>query len=243
MRIKLLVLALFFTNQVWAQGSYAIGGGSQATVGVRAGTGFNQFTRPGTFIGFTGGAFVKYSVANFLDVKVEALYSQQGGKLPDYRNEFDEALLANPNLSSVTHIDPYVSLANLEIPILVDLGIGSTKGSVVEPRLTLGGSYNFLISANEHFTKQYVFDDGTMISRAYRRENVGSGYVQNQWNIIAGLGMNYNLGKRTFFMDVRYRQGVTQLNTMRFAKPERGGSLYSSTLSINFGMTIFNLLY
>ena len=104
------------------------------------------------------------------------------------------------------------------------------------------------LGAIEHRTQRYNFADGVSVDVGYARETVTDNYKRNQFAVIAGMGMNYNLGKRVFHMDVRYRQGLTQLNQIRYASTsglignqgQPGGKLYSSSLTFNFGMTLFN---
>jgi hypothetical protein len=63
------------------------------------------------------------------------------------------------------------------------------------------------------------------------------------------MGMKVKTGDRTFGFDVRYRHGLNNLNRLRFASPGNGddfgvagtgGKLFSSSLSLNFSMSIFN---
>jgi hypothetical protein len=63
------------------------------------------------------------------------------------------------------------------------------------------------------------------------------------------MGMKVKTGDRTFGFDVRYRHGLNNLNNLRFASPGNGydigvpgtgGNLFSSSLSMNFSMSIMN---
>ncbi len=209
-------------------------------VGAKLGPSLNQFSQPGSFIGFNVGAFAKYPLLDFLHARIEVLYSLQGGKIENYVNNYDENLIYFPNLSTVTHINPYVTFSTVEVPLLLELGLPELKGGAIEPKLILGGSYGFAFSAYEHYTKQFTFTDGTTVNSAYQRDNVGSHYYQHTYSLIAGMGINYHLGKRTFSTEIRYRQGLNQLNQVNYAIPSIGGHLYSSSLTFNFGMTLFN---
>jgi hypothetical protein len=236
-----ILLIVFLTNgQLFAQ---ATGDSPEfpttISIGAKVGASFNQFTQPGTMIGFNGGAFAKYTVTNFLNARIEVLYSQQGGGRQNY---FDQLipLLDPANVSSVTYVNPFVVFNNVEVPLIAEFGLPELSGGTIVPKFLVGGSYAFAVSAFEHHTKHYEFNDGSSVDFGYKKENVGSTYKQNQWSMMFGIGIDYNLGKRVFSTDIRYRQGLTQLNDFKFTGPQAGGKLYSSSLTFNFGMTIFN---
>jgi hypothetical protein len=231
-------------------------------IGAKIGVSLNQFSQPGTVIGPSVGAFASYEVLPFLKVKVEPQYSQQGGARQSYYIDYSSI---DGDVSSITHINPSVIFHNLEVPLLLELTLNEYHDEAIIPKLILGGSYSLMMSASETSTLRYNFNDGTpSIDVAYRQQGVIDNYTHNQYSAIGGFGIQFRTGKHSFQFDIRYRQGFTQLNRILYpdafnltsssslssssstsSAPSLpvngvGGKLYSSSLSFNFSMTIFN---
>ena len=249
--IWISVIVPYYARGQDATASTDSGDDSRITLGAKVGTSFNQFSQPGSFIGVNLGAFGKFKVTDFLDARLELLYSTQGGGRSDYTRVYNDGSDGSTNgVTSITNLNPYVTFNNFEIPLLVELGLPEFKDMAIQPKLLLGGSYSMVMGAIEHKTQRYSFPNSpdangnavapTIVDVGYIRENVTDNYKRSQWAVIAGIGVNYKLGKRTFMMDIRYRQGLTQLNQVVYAVPGIGGKLYSSSLIFNFGMTLFN---
>ncbi len=249
-KIKVVVLLLITS----ALTSFA-----QITVGAKTGLNLNQFRQPGTSVGASLGAYAAYQPLSFLTVRFEPQYSQQGGARPDYARYYDEI---GADLYSVTFINPNIKFHNLEIPLLVELSLPEFTEETIKPKFILGLSYAMTMSAQEIHTKRYQFieDNGNSttydyIDVSYQRENVTDNYKRNQWSFYAGLGMDFKVGTRTFSFDVRYRKGLNNINQLRFTSPQdyhysynnsgyigtpgTGGKLFSSTVSLNFSMSVF----
>ena len=220
------------------------------TLGAKIGTSLNQFSQPGTTIGVNIGAFGKFHVTDFLDARMELLFSVQGGGRPNYTRYVDDGTFTGTSVgvANIQAINPSVTFNTIEIPVLAELGLPEFKDLNIQPKLLLGMSYSMVMSSIEHRTQRYNFNDGTAVDVGYTRDEVNDNYKRNQFSVIAGLGVNYNLGKRVFHMDIRYRQGLTQVNQILYpvtsfsngSSAGGGGKLYSSSLIFNFGMTLFN---
>jgi Outer membrane protein beta-barrel domain len=215
---------------------------AQISVGAVTGVNLNQFTMPGTTIGLNVGAYGAYKITPFLSGRLEITYSQEGGGRQDYSIPLNDPRLANiaGNLSEVNLINPYVYFHNLNVPLMAELTLPEFAEQSVKPKLLLGGSFAYMFSANELHTKQYIFNDNTFSNIPYLREDVGSNYAAAQFSILAGLGFDFKTDKRNFAFDIRYRQGMTQLNDVKASFSNIDGRLFSSTLSFNFSMSIFN---
>lgn len=250
-RGPMLVLLLSCCLSVaWSQGTEASesppSGG--ITLGVKTGVNLNQFSQPGTSIGFNAGIYGSYDLLPFLTVRLEPQYSQQGGGRPDYNRSYSDI---SDNISSITYINPSVTFHNIEIPLLVELTLPEFRSETIMPKLILGASYAGTLLTNEMHTKRYFFNDNLpgssvysyALDASYRREDVTDNYVRNQWSVIAGFGLQFKAAKRDFSFDIRYRQGTTNLNQLRFASPTyvpgTGGELFSSSLSFNFSMSLY----
>lgn len=242
MKIKRLVslIALCFALTIGAQ--------AQVMVGAKVGANINQFSQPGSVFGFTGGVFGKYRAMDFIGVRAELLYNQQGGARQDYSRDYSQL---GGSLNNVYYTNRFVNLHNLEIPVLIELSHPSFSDEIISPRLVLGVGYGFNLGAMETHEKTYFFNDGAteQIMISDERENVSANYKQHMWGFIAGFAIDMQAGEHTCTFEVRYRRAINQVNNFRFGVPPQDGlpgtigqegDLYPSTLSINFGMTIFN---
>lgn len=220
---------------------------AQFSVGAKLGGNLNQFTQPGTTMGFSVGGYGSYKVLPFLNVKLEPQYSIQGGARQSYYIDY-RSLGLDGNVASIGFINPNIIMHNIEVPLLAELTLPEFAEGNIIPKLILGGSYAIMVKATETSTHRYVFNDPTpSVDVAYQRANVTDNYTRNQFSFIVGLGMMFKTDKRDFQFDIRYRQGMTQVNLIKYpdASPAVngnaiGGNLYTSTLSFNFSMTIFN---
>jgi Outer membrane protein beta-barrel domain len=220
---------------------------AQFAVGAKVGANLNQFNQPGTIFGFTGGAFAKYKALPFLDVSAELLYNQQGGARQNYQRDFTST---GGNVSYVSYSNRSVVLHNLEVPLLIALSHPSFSDNMISPRLLLGAAYGMNLGAFERHEKIYTFSTGSVpfANTSDEIENVGSNYKQNQWGFIAGFAIDFTSGEQTCTLEVRYRQGINQLNNLNYVVPPldsfpgtvgQEGDLYTSSLSISFAMTLF----
>lgn len=207
--------------------------------GIKFGPSFNQFAQPGTMIGFNFGLFGNYKFNNCVAARVELLYSSQGGGRTDYRRvDVDPADPFGGRAVSVTNVNPQVVFNNIEIPVLAELCLPEFSKEMIRPKLLVGGSYSYMLSAVEHKTSRYNFYDGTFADMAYTKQNVSSYYNPHQFSAIIGTGICFHLNNRKFHVDVRYRAGLTQLNMRPFDIPGMGGKLHSSSLIFNMGFTL-----
>jgi len=238
-KISLLVLVM---------SSLAASTYGQIALGVKTGLNLNQFSQPGTTVGVNVGVYGSFAVTPFFTVKLEPQYSQEGGGRPDYSRDYSAI---SDNVNSITFMNPSVTFHNVQVPLLLELTLPEFQDEAVKPKLILGGSYGLMVSAMEQHTKRYSFNDNTVpntttptLDVAYQKENVIDNYARNQFSAIAGFGMEYKLANRTFSFDIRYRQGINNLNQLRFTSPTftpgTGGNLRSSTVSFNFSMSLFN---
>ena len=238
-------LLVVFMCSVWGMAH------AQITLGAKTGINVNQFSQPGTTIGANVGIYGAYQVLPFLSVKLEPQYSQEGGGRPDYSRDYSQI---SDNVTFITFVNPNVTFHNVLVPLLLEFTLPEFQDEAMVPKLILGGSYGLMVSAMEEHTKRYNYVDNvpplsgssnfTQLDVAYQRENVIDNYARNQWSLIFGMGMQYKVADRTFMFDLRYRQGMNNLNMLRFASPTftpgTGGNLRSSSMSFNFSMSIFN---
>jgi hypothetical protein len=224
----------------------------QISLGAKTGVNLNQFRQPGTTMGLNFGIYGSYQINPFVTVKLEPHYSLEGGGRPDYERYYGDI---SDNIYSIGFLNPSVRFHNLQIPLLVEVTLPELTDQTVVPVIIVGASYSMTMSAYELHTERYNFIDQDsyyntpQLDVAYQRENVLDNYSRNQWSLWLGMGMKVKTGDRTFGFDVRYRHGLNNLNRLRFASPGNGvdigtpgtgGNLFSSSLSLNFSMSIFN---
>jgi hypothetical protein len=205
--------------------------------GIKIGPSFNQFTQPGSFIGLNAGFFGKHQINESFNITVEALYSLQGGGRQAYTKVYNKADQSQFVVNTITNINPFVVFHNLEIPLLVEFGFPELRKSSIQPRFSFGGSYSMVIRAYETKIQRYNYSDGSAVDLGYIREDVADRYKKNQYSAIAAIGLDFKTARRTFFIEVRYRQGLTQLNKYTYVSPGTGDPVYSSSLLFNGGIT------
>lgn len=248
---KLLIIICLFVLRASVYDACA-----QVTLGAKAGVNLNQFSQPGTLMGVNAGIYASYRLNPFLSVRFEPHYSQEGGGRPTYVRYYDDV---SDNILSVVFLNPSVRFHTVQLPLLLEFTLPELTDQTVTPVLLVGGSYAINMAAIEQHTKRYNFVEGSYsdgsgfdmpsLDVSYQRENVTSNYTRGQWSLWGGVGIQFKTGQRTFSFDVRYRQGLNNLNLLRFASPGNGndigvpgtgGILRSSSVSFNFSMSIFN---
>jgi hypothetical protein len=216
---------------------------AQMEVGAKLGVNINQFNQPGTIFGFNGGAFARYPVMEYVSVRAEVLYMQQGGGRSAYTRAVNGSGV-DGNIGSISYNNRYVNLNNLEIPVLFEITHPDFVDESIKPKLILGAAYGFLISAKESSERTYFLNSGatTQVTFSDAHDDVRSNYEHNQIGLIAGVAIDFKIGERTFTTEVRYRRSITQVNLINDINqvPGQFGDLYPTTLSVNFGMTLFN---
>ena len=231
----------------------AFASSAQLEVGAKLGTNINQFNQPGTIFAFNGGAFARYNVLGFLSARVEVLYNQQGGARQNYYRDYSNL---GGSVSAIEFTNRYVHLNNLEIPLIAELHHQNFESETLVPKLLIGFAYGMNLAATETHDKTFYFSSGATqrIMVSDLTENVQSNYKQNQLGLIFGFAVDHKIGTRTLTTEVRYRKSLTQVNNIRFGASSistadygiipgtvgQEGDLYPSTISINFGISIFN---
>ncbi len=212
---------------------------SKYCYGIKFGPSFNQFSQPGSFIGFNVGVFAKYKISDVFSPRVELLYATQGGARNDYTKTYADGDPSNPNpsVNSIANLNPYVTFNSIEIPFLAEFSFPEMAGLAIQPKLLVGGSYSRAISIVETKTQRYTYSNGSTVDIGYSREDVSGIYNPNQISAIGGMGLQFATPRRTFNVEMRYRQGLTQLNNYVNSSSGIGGKLYSSSLIFNVSVT------
>jgi hypothetical protein len=211
-------------------------GGAEAAFryGVLIGGTFNQFTQPGTMIGFNGGAMGRWNAVDFMDLQFELLYTMQGGGREPYTRDLTDL---GGELTAVTYNNRSVIFQNLELPVSLRFTLNPIKAGEIVPRLFVGGSIAYNIAAFETHDKYYVLDDGTPVAITNKLENVGNEYEDLMYSIHGGIAMDFKLnGGYIFTTEFRYRQGMNNVNSITDI-PQLRGVLFTNTIALNFIFT------
>lgn len=213
---------------------------AQIGLGVSAGTNINQLNSPGVYMGANIGAFASYDIL-FLNARAGVSYNQLGGARPNY---FDQP----PGLNVVTeYVDRQVIFHNIEVPIYVNIYFPGMEEAEIKPRLTVGFAYGFNMSAIERRDLRQTFGNPVTGVDTYAvfsddKENVRGDYVNHHFDFLGGFGVDFNLEEdRKGYLEVIYRQGLNQMNNVGFGRIGNVGDVYTNSIMLNFGMTIFNL--
>jgi hypothetical protein len=211
----------------------------QITYGAKAGINFNSFrgdNRYDVVPGFNAGGFIKYPVLDFLKLRGELLYNQQGANLIDYP-------VLEPDLF---HSDATVRFHTIQIPVLAELGIPSLNEESIQPKLLIGAFYSYLISARERFSN--VAKVGGYAPVEYRGySTVDSYFERSQFGILGGIAGEIELFNRPVSLEFRYQYNINRINKSGVQKAynlsktfdEWGSNLYLGTLSFNVSVTLY----
>jgi len=214
-----------------------VGYGLQAQIGlgVSGGTNINQLNSPGVYTGFNGGVFASYDIL-FLNARAGVSYNQLGGARPSY---FDFPAGADYSLE---YINRQLVFHNVEVPIYVNVYYPGTEEASIKPRLTVGFAYGFNIATIEK--RDYVLRDANNAYAVYSgdKENVRGDFVNHHFDVAGGFGFDFALeDDRKGFVEIIYRQGLNQMNNVGFGRVGNVGDVYTNSIMLNFGMTIFSL--
>ncbi len=233
-----VVLLLFLLSsadikaQILDVESADVGGAeAQFRYGFTMGGTINQFTQPGTLIGFNGGVMGRYNVLDFIDVQAELLYTTQGGGRESYTRDVSDL---GAEIMAVSYFNRSVIFQNVELPVSGRFTLNAVSAGEVVPHVIVGGSFAYNIAAFETHDKYYVMADGTPVAITNKNENVGNEYEDLMYSIHGGIAVDYKLtGGNVFTMEMRYRQGMNNVNSVRDI-PDQRGVLYTNTLAFNF---------
>lgn len=229
----LLVYLLMVSNASLAYGQ-ADTGGSGLKFGFKLGASLNQFSQPGTLIGFNGGFIGFLDITDFMDLGFEVLYTLQGGGRAPYTRDLTEI---GGNVETVTYLNRMVKFQNLEIPLSLRFTLPALSSGDVVPRIVIGGGYAYNIAAFEVRDTYYEFTNNTAGMVTNDHENVGAEYEDHQFSIHGGFAIDFRLADGKWLnTEIRYRQGMNNVNSYQ-DDPQLRGILYTNTLSFNFGLT------
>ena len=191
--ILLLALTLSLSS-AFAQENVSIGPIAGVSLANFHGDIDNTNTKPGLTIG----AFYNYSSKKGYGFSGQVLYTQLGAQVFNKTNE--------------------INLNYVQVPLLFTFFFGEF-GDRLRPKIFLGPSLNFLVSAKD---KDGNNINGTSNSRVFNVFDLG---------LTGGLGLNYELTQKVWLnFDVRYGLGLLDVT-------KAPGSIQNRNLGINLGLS------
>ncbi len=211
---------------------------AQIAVGPKAGINFNSFrgnNRYDVVLGYNAGVFAKYPLLDFLTLRGELLYMQQGAKLEDYTIFVPELRRTNSRLE----------FNNLQVPILLEFGLPQLTEEDIKPKIIIGGFYSYSLSTRE------VHTSITRISNYYPLDykgttNMMNAFERSQYGIIGAIAGEVKIFSTPVALEFRYHYNINRVNTPESVdlynlvntQREWGSKFYLTTLSFNVALTL-----
>lgn len=213
---------------------------AQFLVGGKGGINFNSFRGGEEYDvvpGFNAGAFVKYPFLDFLTLRAELLYMQQGANLYDYT-----VLPGELSRSRVR-----LAFHNLQVPVLAELGLPSLVEDNLQPKLLLGAFYSYNFYARENYTnvaRVSGYDRVTYEGHA----DLTSQFNRSQYGLIAALATDFKAFSKHVSLEFRYHYNLNRINrpgtqvqpNLKPTHDKWGKELNLATLSINVAIMLYN---
>jgi len=141
--------------------------------------------------GVNAGLFMVYSVKEHFGVRLDIIYSGEGGKFTTVDNAFEQ---------TKTNYD--IRLNYMRIPLQADLFFNK-YGDAFRPKISLGIQYGLLLNAKVKYDND-VYGSGSDAN--------AQGYNHADFGGIAGLGFNYKLKDAIWLnVDAQYYLGFTDV--------------------------------
>jgi hypothetical protein len=220
---------------------FVIPSSAQIAVGAKAGVNFNSFRQSESFKnyfdaipGFNFGGYAKYPVTDFLSARAEVLYFQQGANIYDYR-------VVNELFRSRAK----VRFHTFEIPVLAEFGIPSLNEQPLQPKLLVGGFYNYSVYTRESFVNVVKVSGHNQITYD-GHISPQSQYNRSQYGLIAALAAEMKMFNMPVSIEFRYQYNLNRLNkpgtqnsyNLQSTTEKWGDELKLHTLSVNVGVTL-----
>ncbi len=217
-------------------------------IGVKAGGGLSQFSRPGSVMTGNIGAFGRYQALPYLQVQFDLQYDVFGGSRTDLArdlnlfnvggNSFSDAGIA---VLEYQNRQVFMHAANAQLS--ARLSLPELNNAAIQPKLIVGASSAYIFRARENHDSYFIFNDGTRVILSNEWEEVGGDYKTVNLAAHAGFALDFNLpNKEVFSLEFIYQRGFTDLNDVQSGQPENiVGDLNAHRFGINFSYSFLEL--
>lgn len=203
---------------------------------------YNDFSNPGTFVTLEATVYL-----NGLSISLQPTYYHTAF---EYSNDFEWSGTSNPNNRLVLNYKQVQKLDHAELPLIFKYDI---LGNKLRPYVQAGVYYAMLINANKEVNVSGT-DYASGGVNIFTNEPVLVGaedlFAKNYWGLLAGVGLNYNIGSVRLILDANYRMGMSLANSTqgRFSNDRLNGigdtidDLKLRNMSFSFGV-LFPMKY
>lgn len=211
-----IVVSFISLNAQESSGSTSVGG---FFIGAKVGYGIvnfksvlngeNSFASP-TYKNQSYGIIAGYKLNGPISFQLEGNYAQYGAHdiIPTYIYSAQSPLLTDYGPSSRVHrVD--MDLFNVDVPLTVRVSLGEGNFSPY-----IYGGINLGINAigRTSIVREIIFND--IVDYRTSKDDITPRIISNEFAPIAGGGVMINMFKVSFFGDVRYKYGFTNLSNV-----------------------------
>ena len=211
------------------------GGEIKMDFGAKFGTTISQFTDQQPYTnnatGITAGAFARYGFNERFALQLEVNYSQQGGRITDFK--YPSLYGLEDQWYNMKVENQYVRLHQLEIPLLGEFAVNLEDTRV---KVNLGPAVSYNIHSG-------MYSEGTAFTdREFHtytgEENVTSNINSYEYSAIGGIGFEFNVSGGIFLtVDARYKYAFNPVyeGYSYIGIPQIQGDLKNNALIITLG--------
>ena len=156
------------------------------------------------------GIIAGYKLNGFLSFQLEGNYAQYGARniVPTYIYSPQSPVLADVGSNSKVHqVD--MDLFNIDVPLTIKLTLGEGSFS---PYIYGGVNYGINVIGRASIIRAITFND--VVDYRTSTDDITPRIIQNEFAPIGGCGVMMKMFKLTFYGDVRYKYGYTNLSNV-----------------------------
>ncbi len=165
-------------------------------------------------LGFNGGIFTVFSLADFIEFQPELQFIQKG-----FQSHASHVLVSGGGGSVYTSVNDSITANYLEIPLAFNFG--TPLGSGWEGNLQVGPTMAFLLSGNEYT------DAGSYGSSNH---DITDEFTSFEAGFLLGAGLRTG----NWLLDARYERGLTSVNSY-----SGGDAVVNSLFTLQLGYRLF----
>jgi hypothetical protein len=163
-----------------------------------------------SYLNLAYGIIAGYKLNGLISFQFEGNYAQYGARniIPSYIYSPQSPILANYNSFSTVHqVD--MELFNIDVPLTLRLTLG--EGNFA-PYFYGGVNYGINVIGRTSIVRKIAYNE--VVDYSTSTDDITPRIIQNEFAPIAGCGVMINLFKVSFFGDVRYKYGISNLSNV-----------------------------
>ncbi|PIQ49869.1 MAG: hypothetical protein COW03_02485 [Cytophagales bacterium CG12_big_fil_rev_8_21_14_0_65_40_12] len=209
-------------------------GNAQWNVGLNGTVNLNQFNFSGLVTGGEINGFIARVLNDNFSLQAELGVKQLGGNRRDAAQEFEGG-----NVDQILYFNRRAVINSFNSNLILNIHPRTELGSV-SMTLFFGVSHALKVEVSEVQDQFYFFNDGSSIYVSEVRQNTSRFYENSIFSGLMGLSVAVPFGKKTMDFQMRYEQGINQLNRVKFSIPQYAGKLRTNSLKIGLSYQLFN---